>query len=705
MRQSIRIGIDIGGTFTDVALEVDGQPFSTKVLTTHGAPEDGVVEGLRAIMATARTQPGDVSLLIHGTTLATNALIERKGARTGLLTTEGFRDLLEIRSEDRYEQYDLSIVLPDPLVPRRLRLGVPERIDARGGIRIPLDTDALRRAAQQFLEAGVEAVAVGFLNAHINSAHEREAERLLRELMPNMAISLSHEISPEMREYERFSTAAANAYVQPLIAGYLDRLAARLDDEGYRCPMLLMLSGGGLATVDTAKRYPVRLVESGPAGGAAFAADIAARHGLAHVFSFDMGGTTAKLCLIDNGLPQTSRSFEVARVWRFARGSGLPLRIPVIEMVEIGAGGGSLAVVDELGRISVGPESSGSEPGPACYGLGGAGATVTDADLIVGRIDAEDFAGGSMRLDTIAAAAAVDGHVGGPLDLETQLAALGIVEMVEETMASAARVHSIEQGAEIGQRSMVAFGGAGPMHAIRMAEKLGIGRVLVPRQAGVGSAIGFLRAPVAYQVMRTWQTQLVGIDEVALASLLSEAESEALAVVASATSEPVETERMAYMRYEGQGHEIEVALPGSLPTGSALAKTLTTLFERTYEKLYGRGVPNGRIEAMAWSVLVRARGQKSVPVHDSTAPTRASTEARREIIEPATGTRLQAPVFRRKALPLGAGLTGPAVIVEDETSIFVPEGWYAQVGPEDILDCQKLRENAATSPTKLDTRI
>src|SRR5580698_1216454 len=428
--KSARLAVDIGGTFTDLALEHDGKRTTIKVLTTPAAPEQGVMVGVRDILRLSGVAAGDIAIVIHGTTLATNAVIERKGARTALITTQGFRDVIAMGNESRYDQYDLNIVLPEPLVPRYLRLPIPERLDNEGNILLPLDSAAVRAVIPILQREGVESIAVGFLHAFVNPVHERRARDILAEALPDIPISLSSEVSPEMREWERFSTTVANAYVQPLMARYLRNLADGLRKLQVSAPVFLMLSGGGLTTVETACRFPIRLVESGPAGGAIFSATIARECGIANVLSFDMGGTTAKICLIDDGKPQTSRAFEIARVGRFRKGSGLPLRIPVIEMVEIGAGGGSIAHVDTMGRIAVGPESAGADPGPACYGRGGTEPAVTDANLLLGRYDAARFAGGTMKLDGAAARDALAAHVGGPLTLGPEMAALGVIEMV-----------------------------------------------------------------------------------------------------------------------------------------------------------------------------------------------------------------------------------------------------------------------------------
>ena len=564
---SARLAVDIGGTFTDLALEHDGRRSTIKVLTTPSAPEQGVMAGVRDILQASGVAASEVGIVIHGTTLATNAVIERKGARTALLTTQGFRDVIAMGNESRYDQYDLNIILPEPLVPRHLRLPIPERLDNEGNVLLPLDIAAVRGLVPTLRREQVESIAVGLLHAFVNPAHERRVRDILAEELPDIPVSLSSEVSPEMREWERFSTTVANAYVQPLMARYLRELADGLRGFGVAGPMFLMLSGGGLTTIDTACRFPIRLLESGPAGGAIFSATIARQCGIANVLSFDMGGTTAKICLIDDGRPQTARAFEIARVGRFRKGSGLPLRIPVIEMVEIGAGGGSIAHVDTMGRIAVGPESAGADPGPACYGRGGTEPAVTDANLTLGRYDPARFAGGTMRLDAAAAHDALAARVGGKLGLTTEMAALGVIEMVDENMANAARVHAIESGKTYEGRTLIAFGGGGPVHACRVAEKLGIRHVLVPSGAGVGSAIGFLRAPVGYEVVRSLYQRFSTFDVVAVNTLLADMEAEAMAVVAQGSfGAPTTQSRIAYMRYVGQGHEIPVPLP-SHPLG------------------------------------------------------------------------------------------------------------------------------------------
>jgi N-methylhydantoinase A len=677
--QSARLAVDIGGTFTDLALEHDGRRSTAKVLTTPAAPEQGVMAGVRTILHAAGLAPADIAIVIHGTTLATNAIIERKGARTALVTTEGFRDVLALGNEGRYDQYDLNIVLPQPLVPRHLRLPVPERLDNEGHVLRPLDEAAVRALVPVLRREQVESIAVGFLHSFVNPEHERRTGRILAEAMPDVPVSLSSDVSPEMREWERFSTTAANAYVQPLMARYLRRLEQELRDIGLVAPVFMMLSGGGLTTIDTACRFPIRLVESGPAGGAIFSAHVARECGLSGVLSFDMGGTTAKICLIDDFRPQTSRSFEVARVGRFRKGSGLPLRIPVIEMVEIGAGGGSVAHVDTLGRIAVGPESAGADPGPACYGRGGTKPAVTDANLLLGRYDPEKFAGGTLALDTDAARAALAAQVGEPARLDVDMAALGVIEMVDENMANAARVHAIESGKSYAGRTMIAFGGGGPVHGYRVAEKIGIDRVLVPSGAGVGSAIGFLRAPVGYEVVRSLYQRFSSFDVAAVNALLDDMVAEADAVVAAGSfGAPTRQGRIAFMRYVGQGHEIAVALPARTLTPDDVP-AIRAAYDVEYSRFYDRPVPGSDVEVMSYAITVATIVELSESATDA-GSTHAALAARSQSVrDTATGEVVAWQVYDRSTLAPGATLAGPAIIAETETSTLVGPGWTARI--------------------------
>ena len=675
---SSRLAVDIGGTFTDVVLETAGRAHSIKLLTTPDAPERAVLDGLRAILAEAKVAAADVTLVVHGTTLATNALIERKGARTALLTTEGFRDSVEMAWEHRFEQYDIYMERPEPLVPRDLRFGIPERVAADGAVLLALDEAAVRTVAIELRQRKIEAVAVCFLHSFTHEAHERRAGQILAEELPGVAISLSCEVCPEIREYERTSTTIANAYVLPRMAGYLGQLERDLKKEGIGGPLLLMMSSGGITTVDTARRHPVRLVESGPAGGAILALTVAAENGIARAVAFDMGGTTAKLTLLDDLELQRSRQFEVARAYRFVQGSGIPVRIPVIELVEIGAGGGSIARLDALGRIQVGPDSAGSVPGPACYGNGGTEPTVTDADTALGRLDPARFAGGAIPLYPDKAKAALQA-LASALKTDPQGAAAGVAEIVDETMASAARVHAVENGKDTADRTLIAFGGAAPLHAARLARKLGMKRVVVPVGAGVGSAFGFLRAPIAYEVVRTRHVRLDMFDAKMLNGLFATMRAEAEAVVRPAApgEELVET-RHAFMRYRGQGHEIAVPLPNSAFAADA-APDLRRRFEATYETVFGRAIPKLEVEALTWTLAIATARPLPKPLKDPAKSAAPAPVGHREVLDPASGRRENAAIHERTALKPGMALDGPALIVEDGTTTVVPRDFSARI--------------------------
>ena len=674
-----RLAVDIGGTFTDVAVERDGERWTGKVLTTPHAPELGVLNGVKLVMEKAGLTPADIALVIHGTTLATNAIIERKGAKTALLTTAGFRDVLALGNESRYDQYDLNIDLPQPLIPRRWRLTVPERLDNDGRILLALDEAAVRAQVEVMRAEGIESLAIGFLHAFVNPAHEKRAASIVHDLWPELPISLSSEVSPEMREWERFSTTAANAYVQPLMASYLRRLEKGLKEGGFTCPLFMMLSGGGLTTLETAARFPIRLVESGPAGGAIFSAHVAKQRGWEKVLSFDMGGTTAKVCLIDDFAPQASRTFEVARVGRFKKGSGLPLRIPVIEMVEIGAGGGSIAHLDALGRIQVGPESAGADPGPACYGRGGDKPAVTDANLSLGRYEPDLFAGGALKLHVQPALDALEAHVGKGLGLAPEMAGLGVVEMVDENMANAARVHAIESGKGYDGRGIVAFGGGGPVHGYRVAEKIGVDRVLVPSGAGVGSAIGFLRAPVGYEVVKSLYQRFRTFDVNAVNALLAEMSAEASRVVAEGSfGAPTAEHRIAFMRYVGQGHEINVALPARPLTVQDVAE-IRAAYDAEYTRFYDRPVPGSDVEILSFAVTVATVAdavEPVAPVADAPAPAPIRVQ---QVRDTATGQVAALQVYDRAEMPSGATVPGPCIVSEAETSTLVGPGWRCRV--------------------------
>jgi N-methylhydantoinase A len=689
----VRLAVDVGGTFTDVVLEDGPRRWTTKVLTTPARPEDGVLEGVSAILRLSGRRLEDVGLFVHGTTLATNAVIERRGARIGLLATQGFRDILDIASESRYDQYELALQRPVPLAPREHRFTVPERMDVHGAVRLPLDEEAVAALVPSLRAERLESLAIAFLHSYANPAHERRAAEILRAAMPELALSLSSEVCPEIREYERTSTTTVNAYVQPLMERYLSRMQVLLAEAGFGGAIALMTSGGGLTSIDTARRLPVRLVESGPAGGAIFATGVAARLGERKVIAFDMGGTTAKITLIQDFAAETGRMFEVDRVARFLKGSGLPVRIPVIELVEIGAGGGSIAQVDALRRVTVGPESASSLPGPACYGRGGTRPAVTDANVLLGLLDPDAFAGGSIRLQPDLSRAALERDVGAPLGMGADMAAHAVYETVCENMASAARVHAVERGAVASQHAVIAFGGAAPLHVCRVAEKIGASRVIVPPNAGVGSAVGFLAAPVAFEVVRSQHMRLEEFDTLAATALLTALSAEVLALVTpAAQGAPLAERRLVFMRYIGQGHEITVELP---PGGFAedAAATMRSRFEEAYTTLFGRCIPQAGIEILAWSVTMSTPAALDIrarqPRPDGAVPEPAGFAP---FFDGRSGQQRQVPRYNRAGLAQGACLTGPAVIVEDETSTYVTASFDAWMDDAGCIVMERRRD-------------
>ncbi|MDP9588448.1 UNVERIFIED_ORG: N-methylhydantoinase A [Shinella zoogloeoides] len=676
-RHDIRLGADIGGTFTDIALDVRGKLFSTKVLTDYSAPEQAILDGIEIVILDAGISADDIDIVIHGTTLATNALIERRGARTALVTTEGFRDVIEMRTENRFEQYDLSLVLPKPLIPREDRFPIKGRIDAQGKELQALDEAALEALADVIAEGDFGSVAIGFIHSYMNPAHEQRAREILSRKL-SIPISISSEVSPQMREFERFNTVCANAYVRPQMADYLSRLQVRLREMGAECPVFMIHSGGGLISVETASEFPVRLVESGPAGGAIFAADIARRFSLDRVVSYDMGGTTAKICLIEDYQPHTARTFEVARTYRFCKGSGMPISIPVIEMIEIGAGGGSIAWVDAMGRIQAGPESAASEPGPACYQRGGDRPAITDADLVLGKLDPDNFAGGKIKLSVDNASAAIARDVGARLKLATEAAAFGIVEVVDENMANAARVHAVENGKNISDSIMIAFGGAAPLHAARLCEKLGVDQCLIPKGAGVGSAIGFLKAPFGYEALASNIMRLSKFDAGTVNAMLGGLKETAEGFVRAGTQGKIVREVTAFMRYAGQGWEIPVALPDRAFT-AADAGMIEAAFKDRYAQFFGRAVEGPEIEFVTWSVKaqdVRPEGERFTLETEGSAVCASTTRA---VFDPASGETLETAIVPRETLSPGARVAGPAVIVERETSTVVTSPFDAVI--------------------------
>ncbi|MGA0294405.1 MAG: hydantoinase/oxoprolinase family protein [bacterium] len=679
----IRLAADIGGTFTDVVLESEAGFQSTKVLTTLNQPEIGVMQGIDELLRLSNIEPGQITHVIHGTTLGTNTVIERKGAKTAFLTTEGFRDILEMGYEKRYDHYDIYLEKPPPLVPRKYRLPVRERISAEGKVLVELDHNQVLQTIRFLKQEEIEAVAVGFFHAYAHPVHEQKVRDLILSELPGLSVCLSSEVCPEMREYDRFSTTCANAYIRPLVSGYLERLEKLFAEAGFGCSIHLMMSGGGWTNLQTASKFPIRLLESGPAGGAIMAAGVARECELDEVLSLDMGGTTAKICLIRDGVPESSRSFETARVYRDQKGSGLPLRVPVIELVEIGAGGGSIARVDAMNRIRVGPRSAGSEPGPASYGLGGGEPTVTDANLLLGNLNPEYFGGGKITLNLDLAEKAVNQKVAGMLELDKHWASLGILETVDENMANAAKVHAVERGRVLNRHAMIAFGGGAPLHACRIARKLGIERVIIPKGAGVGSALGFLRAPMSFEVVRSFKTQFSHFELEQVNRILEEMSREAhsMNLQQNAGSEETVEERKVDVRYLGQGHELTIPInPGKLSTKDV--EDLREKFEELYHQIYGLNLPEMEVEAISWSVTVKSpeatTSQTNSEGMDQTEPEPIGL---REVFDTNLERVEQAKVYNRSDLCAGQSIHGLCVIQEPETTVIVPQGFIGWMNP------------------------
>lgn len=665
MSEGMRLGVDIGGTFTDFTLvdPVSGSVRVEKILTSTGAAEVAVLEGIDRLQSGGKQVVANADAVIHATTLVTNTILERKGALTGLITTAGFRDLLEIQREVRYDLYDLFIQMPKPIVPRRLRFGVPERTLADGSIRTLLDENELRAAARELRDAKVEAVAVVFLHSYRNSAHEVRAGEILAEELPGVVVSLSHQVYPEPKEYERTSTTVLDAYVKRTMESYLDKLSDGLRERGFQRKLFMMLSNGGTTTADYAKAVPIQLVESGPAAGVEAASYFGRRMGIDRILSFDMGGTTAKLCIVENGCAERARMFEVDRVKRFKAGSGLPVAVPVYDLLEIGAGGGSIARIDSLGLVQVGPQSAGASPGPVCYGLGGTEPTVTDADLVLGYLGANSFLGGDMPLDLAAARAAVNNNLCAATGLSVERVASGIFEIVNETMASAARQYVAEKGLSPSELTMIAFGGAGPVHALGLARKLGCPRVVVPPFPGVMSALGLLAAPVAFERSYSFKRFANATSPGDLEALLVKLSTEAGALL-PAEALPTVT-RFADMRYAGQDHTLEVTLSADTIDAAAVTAAVDA-FVAQYHDLYGKIDDDNPVEIASVRVVLSEQGSAiTLPAPTATSPSAPASS--RRMVEP-DGNVFDAPVYARGALAAGQIVEGPALIEEREST-------------------------------------
>lgn len=670
-----RLGIDIGGTFTDFVLvdEQENKVFLEKRLTTHDNYLDAILNGTEKLLNSIGVRANELDSVVHGTTLVTNTVIERRGALTALATTKGSRDVIEIGSELRYDVYDLSIERPKPLVPRNLRFEIDERVKADGSVLVPVDTSQVALIAEAMKAAGIQSVAVCLLHSYANPAHERLVGETLARLLPGVEITLSSELVPEIREFERSSTSVMNAYVQPLTSSYLKRMERELRSRSITCPLHLMLSNGGLTSVENSVAAPINLIESGPAGGAIAASFFGANAGEKNLISFDMGGTTAKICLINDGKPTRSHEFEAGRIHRFKKGSGLPLRVSVIEMIEIGAGGGSIAHIDNMGLLKIGPESAGSYPGPACYGRGGTRPVVTDADVVLGYLNPDFFLGGSMKLDVEKSRQAIMEHVGKPLSLDVVTAAASIQEIVNESMATATRLYVSERGRDLRHFTLLAFGGAGPVHAYRVAEILGIKRLICPYAAGNASALGFLLAPLTVEPVRSYVTALDRLNWTHLRELYAAMEDEARTALnrLGVRGEEIEFSRMAEMRFAGQGYEVQVPIPlGQLDEEKS--DEIKRNFFVAYKQLFERAPEGVPIEALTWRLIATGkRPQLKLEFQGDVVNAGLPKKGTRPVYFQRLKRYVDTPVYDRYRLTSGAELVGPAVVEERESTVVI----------------------------------
>lgn len=689
----MRLAIDIGGTFTDIVLENQNNLITKKVLTSIAKPEVAVIEGVSELLDENNITSSEIKMIIHGTTLATNAVIERKGAKTCFITTEGFRDVLDIGYESRFDQYDILIEKTMSLVPRKHRFVIKERTDVNGTILEPINTETFSNLVQKIKEEGFKSVGIGFLHSYANSENENILRNYLLENLPGVEVSISSDVCPEIREYERFTTTVVNAYIKPLMANYLKKLDNELKIKGFDCPLLLMTSGGTLTNIESACNNPVRLVESGPAGGAILATSIADDLNLNKVISFDMGGTTAKITIIENKKAIKAREFEVDRKARFKKGSGLPLRIPVIEMVEIGAGGGSIARVNKLEQIITGPDSAGSFPGPACYDNGGERPTITDADLVIGKINPDNFAGGKISLSKDLANKAIKKNISEIVKMDNETAALAISEIVDETMSNAARVHTVEQGHETSNRTLIAFGGAAPLHIARVAEKLRVNSVIIPTNASVGSAVGFLKAPVGYEVVKSLRMLLNVFQAEKVNELLKKMRNEAEKIIQN-TSGKISfiEERYAFMRYAGQGHEIKVAIDNADLSNYHSAK-IKSSFEEQYEKLYSRILPNADIEILTWSLSLSIANEEKTSFKNLKSFNKIKESKLVDFVDYERNEKIKIPYFERSELKPGDIISGQCIISEDQTTVVVSKNFNTKVLSNNFLQMESINHD------------
>lgn len=671
------LGIDIGGTFTDLVLfEPDrGVQFNFKTLTTPDDPEKGVLNGTKKIIEIAGIAPSEINRVVHATTLFTNAIIERKGAKTGLITTEGFRDILEIGRERKFELYDVFIEMPQALVPRPLRKEVVERMTPRGEVEKPLDKESLEKAVAELVAEGVNSVAISFLHSYANSKHEHEAAGFIQKNFPGVFVTTSFDVAPEIREYERTSTAVANAYVKPLADVYLEKLHRQLKELGVGARLFLMVSSGGLTHLNEAKRNPIQLLESGPAAGALSAAFFGDRSGVTHVLAFDMGGTTAKLSVVDEGEPLVAYKFEAARTRRFKEGSGLPIKISTIELIEIGAGGGSIAHIDSMGLLKVGPESASSKPGPACYGLGGTMPTVTDANLTLGYLNPKFFAGGTMDVSPEKAREAIGGLTD-ETGLEVAELAWGIHDIVNENMASAARVHIAERGKDLRKYVLVTTGGGGPLHGYQVARKLGLRKMVCPPGAGVASAVGLLIAPARVDRVATIARAVTDLNWASLEKTYLSLEDDARTTISETGVDmsKVVVRRLADMRYIGQGFELVVPLPEG-PYSEETKEGVLDAFRKAYRDVFALNPPTDRIEIVNIRATVSAStGSPHLPAANKSSDPDTAVKHSRPVYFPETKDYVETKVYDRILLPSNVSIAGPAVIEEPESTLIVGPG-------------------------------
>lgn len=677
-KKCYRLGCDIGGTFTDFVLLNDqtGEIMTGKCLTTPQDPSDAVEEGIRVLEKATPDFVGKLDELIHGTTLVINSIIERKGARTGLITTKGFRDVLEIGREIRYAPYDIFAEFPRPLVPRKYRVEVDERIRSDGSVLKALGPEEARRAVRMLLDMGVESIAVCLINSFENPAHEKVIEGVIAQEAPQLSTSFSYHVLPQIKEYERTSTTATNAYVKPLTGRYLSKLSGRLQSIGFKGKLFIMLSSGGVTSVETAAEFPVRIIESGPTA-AVIAGQYYGKHfNIPEMFCFDMGGTTAKSCLIQKGVAGVVPTFEVGRVQRFMKGSGLTIQVPVVDLMEIGAGGGSIAKVSKLGTLQVGPESSGAEPGPICYGRGGTDPCVTDADLLLGYLDENYFLGGTMKLDKEGARRGVEEKVAKPLGVSFIQAVWGIHDLINETMAAAAKTHIAEKGGNPKIVTIAAFGGAGPVHAYGLAKKLGAPRMLVPPNAGVGSAMGFFTAPRAFDLLRSHKVSLANVDFAGIEDIFKGLETDAEKILKKeAADDTIQYARSIDMRFVGQGSEMNIPVAAGDFT-KFRKEEVRRLFDDAYEKLYGRTYPDSEVEFINFKIRASLpeRLLQLPKLHKKKGQTiKAAIKGQRPAYSPVAGDFIPYTVYDRYKLFPGARFQGPAIIEEKESTLIVGE--------------------------------